>query len=80
MGFDGAENSGVKAVWSNPCIETWLNAKIPNCQDSVYCCNIFSNEYKKRYLQSKHTGNMSIDKNLMRNLHLKLQCQLSHMA
>ena len=50
MGFDGAENSGVKAVWSNPCIETWLNAKIPNCQDSVYCCNIFSNEYKKRYL------------------------------
>lgn len=48
--IEDAENSGVKVAWSNPCIETWFNAyfgKMPNCQDSVFCCNTFSNEYKK---------------------------------
>ena len=52
-----AENSGVKVAWSNPCIETWFNAyfgKMPNCQDSVSCCNTFSNEYKKNVGQEYH--------------------------
>lgn len=48
--IEDAENSGVQVAWSNPCIETWFNAyfgKMSNCQDSVSCCNTFSNEYKK---------------------------------
>lgn len=55
--IEDAENSGVKVAWSNPCIETWFNAyfgKMPNCQDSVSCCNTFSNEYKKNVGQEYH--------------------------
>lgn len=53
--FDGiiknAEQSGIHAGWSNPCLEIWLYAyfgNMPNIQDSVSCCNKFSTEYEKR--------------------------------
>ena len=53
--FDGikknAEQSGVHAGWSNPCLEIWLYAyfgSMPNIQDSVSCCNRFAIEYERR--------------------------------
>lgn len=61
--IEDAENSGVKVAWSNPCIETWFNAyfgKMPNCQDSVSCCNTFSNEYKKHVGQEYHKADAKL--------------------
>lgn len=53
--FDGiiksAEQSGIHAGWSNPCLEIWLYAyfgNMPNIQDSVSCCKRFAIEYEKR--------------------------------
>lgn len=46
-----AEQNGVYAGWSNPCLEIWLYAyfgSMPNIQDSVSCCNRFAVEYEKR--------------------------------
>lgn len=46
-----AEQSGVHAGWSNPCLEIWLYAYfgcMPNIQDSVNCCNRFAIEYERR--------------------------------
>ena len=53
--FDGiiknAEQNGIHAGWSNPCLEIWLYAyfgSMPNIRDSVSCCNRFGTEYEKR--------------------------------
>ncbi len=53
--FDGiiknAEQNGIHAGWSNPCLEIWLYAyfgSMPNIRDSVSCCNRFATEYEKR--------------------------------
>lgn len=69
--FDGiiknAEQSGIHAGWSNPCIEIWLYAyfgHMPNLQDSVSCCNKFEIEYKKRTGQKYDKA----DKNLYKKL------------
>lgn len=46
-----AEQSGVRAGWSNPCLEIWLYAyfgSMPNIQDSVSCCDRFVVEYERR--------------------------------
>lgn len=46
-----AEQSGVHAGWSNPCLEIWLYAYfgcMPNIQDSVSCCNRFAVEYERK--------------------------------
>ena len=46
-----AEQSGIHAGWSNPCLEIWLYAyfgNMPNIQDSVSCCKRFAIEYEKR--------------------------------
>ena len=47
--FDGimknAEQKGIHAGWSNPCLEIWLYAyfgSMPNIRDSVSCCNRFA--------------------------------------
>lgn len=53
--FDGiiknAEQSGIHAGWSNPCLEIWLYAyfgNMPNIRDSVSCCNRFATEYERK--------------------------------
>ena len=53
--FDGiiknAEQKGIHAGWSNPCLEIWLYAyfgSMPNIRDSVSCCNRFATEYERR--------------------------------
>ncbi len=55
--IEEAETSGVKAAWSNPCIEIWFHAyfgKMPNYQDSITCCSEFSKEYGKNVGQEYH--------------------------
>lgn len=45
-----AEQNGIKAGWSNPCIEIWFSAylgKIPGYNDSVTCCNGFAQTYRR---------------------------------
>lgn len=53
-GFDQmislAEDEGIKAAWSNPCIEIWFNAYLggmPTYPDSVSCCDGFEKQYLK---------------------------------
>lgn len=44
-----AEVEGIKAGWSNPCIEIWFFAyfgEIPMVSDSVKCCDKFGELYK----------------------------------
>lgn len=46
-----AERAGVNVGWSNPCIEIWFDAyfgKINGYQDSVACCQGFSNTFKRK--------------------------------
>lgn len=57
--FDGiiknAEQNGIHAGWSNPCLEIWLYAyfgNMPYIQDSVSCCNRFATEYEKERVKS----------------------------
>lgn len=54
-----AYNRGIKVGWTNPCIEAWFHAYygvMPNCQDSVSCCNSFSTVYNhitgQKYVKS----------------------------
>lgn len=54
IGFDQmislAEDKGIKAAWSNPCIEIWFNAYLggmPTYPDSVACCDGFEKQYLK---------------------------------
>lgn len=54
-----AEQKGIKAGWSNPCIEIWFSAYfglMPLYQDSASCCNGFAREYLqitgKEYVKS----------------------------
>ena len=48
-----AEKKGIRVGWSNPCIETWLNAyygSMPVCDGevaSVACCERFEKEFEK---------------------------------
>ena len=45
-----AEEHGVYAGWSNPCIEIWFHAyfgKMPHCIDSTTCCKRFSETYRR---------------------------------
>lgn len=68
--IEEAENEGVKVAWSNPCIKVWFNAyfgKMPNCQDSVSCCNTFSNEYKKNVGQEYHKADDKLYAKLYEN-------------
>lgn len=51
-GFDQivstALEKGIKVGWSNPCIEIWFSAyfgAMPSFQDSVSCCNGFSQKF-----------------------------------
>ena len=46
-----AEHKGIKAGWSNPCIEIWFDAyfgKMPNIQDSVHCCQDFCQRFQEK--------------------------------
>lgn len=48
--IDEAKEEGIGVAWSNPCFETWLSAyfgKMPYCQDSVSCCELFRHEFKR---------------------------------
>lgn len=65
-----AENSGINVAWSNPCIEVWFNAyfgKMPNYQDSVSCCNGFSNTYKKIVGQEYYKADEKLYNKLFKN-------------
>ena len=45
-----AEQNGIKAGWSNPCIEIWFSAylgKMPVYDDSVACCDGFAKKYRQ---------------------------------
>ncbi|HIS70167.1 MAG TPA: RloB domain-containing protein [Candidatus Gallacutalibacter stercoravium] len=53
-GFDeiihAANQMGINVGWSNPCIEVWFNAyfgAMPTYQNSVQCCNGFSEAFFK---------------------------------
>lgn len=68
--IEEAENSGVKAAWSNPCIEIWFNVyfgKMPNYQDSVTCCSEFGKEYKKNVGQEYYKADDRLYNKLVEN-------------
>lgn len=55
VGFDEiirrAEDEGIHAGWSNPCIEIWFDAyfgKIHQHDNSVTCCRQFSDTFQKK--------------------------------
>lgn len=57
-----AEEKGIQVGWSNPCLEIWFHAyfgSIPNCIDSVSCCNTFAKTYK---IQTGHSYEKSDSK------------------
>lgn len=54
MNFDeiieSAKSKGVRAGWSNPCVEVWLGAyfgEMPTFLNSTKCCNGFSEKYAR---------------------------------
>lgn len=62
-GFDqivaSAQEKGIKAGWSNPCIEIWFSAyfgAMPVYDDSVACCDGFERQYlrtaKHKYIKA----------------------------
>lgn len=49
--IEAAEQEGINAGWSNPCIEIWFDAyfgKMHSYQDSVTCCREFANIFEKK--------------------------------
>ena len=55
VGFDEkiieAENAGIHAAWSNPCLEIWFDAyfgTMHNYPDSVTCCREFGRTFEKK--------------------------------
>lgn len=68
--IEDAQNFDIEVAWSNPCIEVWFNAyfgKMPNCQDSVSCCNIFSKEYQKNVGQEYYKADNKLYAKLYKN-------------
>lgn len=68
--IEDAQSFGIEVAWSNPCIEVWFNAyfgKMPNCQDSVSCCNIFSKEYQKNVGQEYYKADNKLYAKLYKN-------------
>ncbi len=52
--LQNAKAAGIKAGWSNPCIEIWFNAyfgAMPTYQTSVACCNGFEETFEKALKQ-----------------------------
>ena len=67
MNFDEiiaqAQKEGVRAGWSNPCIEIWFDAyfgKMHSYSDSVVCCRKFAETFKQRTDQEYHKDNLQI--------------------
>ena len=48
--IEKAEREGIRAAWSNPCIETWFDAyfgQMHTYHDSKQCCNRFAETFER---------------------------------
>ena len=63
-----AEEKGIGAAWSNPCLEIWFSAyfgKMPNCDNSIKCLESFQTIFKQRTHSRYEKDDPKIYKKLM---------------